>query len=230
MRKMRKMRNCAQLIFVARKMRKFAPTRKPVALETLVLTQWISKDERIRRTDRVYRSDYADWNRVGARGPLAHFGIGSYSCVELPGGATVTRSMTWPVSGRSVGLQMTYFQSPLSLSLRILLPSTGAHDHDHSLPLPVASCVPETAGRVEKIERWLTYHFSRTFTIVLVILINLYIKYILCCVVITGFSIVLNWALLDGLIDNIVYKRYFFFKICKFLKEILSFYILYIEI
>ena len=36
MRKMRKMRNCAQLIFVARKMRKFAPTRKPVALETLV--------------------------------------------------------------------------------------------------------------------------------------------------------------------------------------------------
>ena len=33
---MRKMRNCAQLIFVARKMRKFAPTRKPVALETLV--------------------------------------------------------------------------------------------------------------------------------------------------------------------------------------------------
>ena len=32
---MRKMRNCAQLIFVARKMRKFAPTRKPVALETL---------------------------------------------------------------------------------------------------------------------------------------------------------------------------------------------------
>ena len=37
MRKMRKMRNWAQLIFVARKMRKFAPTRKPVALETLVL-------------------------------------------------------------------------------------------------------------------------------------------------------------------------------------------------
>ena len=36
MRKMRKMWNCAQLIFVARKMRKFAPTRKPVALETLV--------------------------------------------------------------------------------------------------------------------------------------------------------------------------------------------------
>ena len=36
MRKMQKMRNCAQLIFVARKMRKFAPTRKPVALETLV--------------------------------------------------------------------------------------------------------------------------------------------------------------------------------------------------
>ena len=36
MRKMRKMRNWAQLIFVARKMRKFAPTRKPVALETLV--------------------------------------------------------------------------------------------------------------------------------------------------------------------------------------------------
>ena len=35
MRKMRKMRNCAQLSFVARKMRKFAPTRKPVALETL---------------------------------------------------------------------------------------------------------------------------------------------------------------------------------------------------
>ena len=32
---MRKMRNWAQLIFVARKMRKFAPTRKPVALETL---------------------------------------------------------------------------------------------------------------------------------------------------------------------------------------------------
>ena len=29
------MRNCAQLIFVARKMCKFAPTRKPVALETL---------------------------------------------------------------------------------------------------------------------------------------------------------------------------------------------------
>ena len=38
MRKMRKMRNCAQLIFVARKMRKFAPTRKPVALETLAET------------------------------------------------------------------------------------------------------------------------------------------------------------------------------------------------
>ena len=36
MRKMRKMRNCAQLIFVARKMRKFAPTRKPDALETLL--------------------------------------------------------------------------------------------------------------------------------------------------------------------------------------------------
>ena len=36
MRKMRKMRNWAQVIFVARKMRKFAPTRKPVALETLV--------------------------------------------------------------------------------------------------------------------------------------------------------------------------------------------------
>ena len=36
MRKMRKMRNCAQLIFVARKICKFAPTRKPVALETLV--------------------------------------------------------------------------------------------------------------------------------------------------------------------------------------------------
>ena len=36
---MRKMRNCAQLIFVARKMREFAPTRKPVALETLVLSQ-----------------------------------------------------------------------------------------------------------------------------------------------------------------------------------------------
>ena len=32
---MRKMRNCAQYFFVARKMRKFAPTRKPVALETL---------------------------------------------------------------------------------------------------------------------------------------------------------------------------------------------------
>ena len=32
---MRKMRNCTQLIFAARKMRKFAPTRKPVALETL---------------------------------------------------------------------------------------------------------------------------------------------------------------------------------------------------
>ena len=39
MRKMRKMRNCAQLIFVARKMCKFAPTRKPVALETLGVTQ-----------------------------------------------------------------------------------------------------------------------------------------------------------------------------------------------
>ena len=38
MRKMRKMRNCAQLIFDARKMRKFAPTRKPVALETLYKT------------------------------------------------------------------------------------------------------------------------------------------------------------------------------------------------
>ena len=37
MRKMRKMRISVQLIFVARKMRKFAPTRKPVALETLVL-------------------------------------------------------------------------------------------------------------------------------------------------------------------------------------------------
>ena len=36
MRKMRMMRNWAQLIFVARKMRKFAPRRKPVALETLV--------------------------------------------------------------------------------------------------------------------------------------------------------------------------------------------------
>ena len=35
---MRKMRNWAQLIFVALKMRKFAPTRKPVALETLILT------------------------------------------------------------------------------------------------------------------------------------------------------------------------------------------------
>ena len=35
MRKMRKMRNCTQLIFAARKMRKFAPTRKPVSLETL---------------------------------------------------------------------------------------------------------------------------------------------------------------------------------------------------
>ena len=35
---MRKMRNWAQLIFVARKMRKFAPTRKPVALETLLVT------------------------------------------------------------------------------------------------------------------------------------------------------------------------------------------------
>ena len=35
---MRKMRNCAQLIFAARKMRKFAPTRKPVALETLLKT------------------------------------------------------------------------------------------------------------------------------------------------------------------------------------------------
>ena len=39
MRKMRKMRNLAQLIFVARKMRKFVPTRKPVALETLDLIQ-----------------------------------------------------------------------------------------------------------------------------------------------------------------------------------------------
>ena len=36
MQKMRKMRNWAQLIFVARKIRKFAPTRKPVALETLI--------------------------------------------------------------------------------------------------------------------------------------------------------------------------------------------------
>ena len=36
MQKMRKMRNCAPLIFVAQKMRKFAPTRKSVALETLV--------------------------------------------------------------------------------------------------------------------------------------------------------------------------------------------------
>ena len=35
--RMRKMRNCAQLIFAARKMRKFAPTRKPVALETLIV-------------------------------------------------------------------------------------------------------------------------------------------------------------------------------------------------
>ena len=35
---MRKIRNCAQLIFVARKMRKFVPTRKPVALETLGTT------------------------------------------------------------------------------------------------------------------------------------------------------------------------------------------------
>ena len=35
MRKMRKMWNWAQLTFVARKMRKLAPTRKPVALETL---------------------------------------------------------------------------------------------------------------------------------------------------------------------------------------------------
>ena len=34
MRKMRKMRNYTQLIFVARKMRKFAPTRKPVELKT----------------------------------------------------------------------------------------------------------------------------------------------------------------------------------------------------
>ena len=32
---MRKMRNCVQLIFVARKMCKFAPTKKPVALKTL---------------------------------------------------------------------------------------------------------------------------------------------------------------------------------------------------
>ena len=36
MRKMRKMRNCAQLIFVSRKMREFAPTRKPVPSETLI--------------------------------------------------------------------------------------------------------------------------------------------------------------------------------------------------
>ena len=37
---MRKMRNWAQLVFVARKMRKFAPIRKPVALlETLILTK-----------------------------------------------------------------------------------------------------------------------------------------------------------------------------------------------
>ena len=39
MRKTRKLRNWAQLIVVARKMRKFAPTRKPVALETLLLTR-----------------------------------------------------------------------------------------------------------------------------------------------------------------------------------------------
>ena len=32
-----KMRNCAQYFFVARKMRKFAPTRKPVVLENLIL-------------------------------------------------------------------------------------------------------------------------------------------------------------------------------------------------
>ena len=32
MRKMRKMRNWAQLVFVARKMRNFAPTRKPVPM------------------------------------------------------------------------------------------------------------------------------------------------------------------------------------------------------
>ena len=37
----RKMRNCAQLIFVAREMREFAPSRKPVALETLVLSKVI---------------------------------------------------------------------------------------------------------------------------------------------------------------------------------------------
>ena len=36
MRKMWKIRNCTQLIFVVRKMRKFVPTRKPVALETLL--------------------------------------------------------------------------------------------------------------------------------------------------------------------------------------------------
>ena len=35
---MRKMRNSAQLIFVDGKMRKFSPTRKPVALEALVYT------------------------------------------------------------------------------------------------------------------------------------------------------------------------------------------------
>ena len=39
---MRKMRNWAQLIFVAQKMRKFAPTRKPVALETLLKSENIS--------------------------------------------------------------------------------------------------------------------------------------------------------------------------------------------
>ena len=38
MRKMRKMRYWAQLIFFARKIRKFAPTRKPIVLETLNLT------------------------------------------------------------------------------------------------------------------------------------------------------------------------------------------------
>ena len=76
MRKMRKMRNWAQLIFVARKMRKFAPTRKPVALETLVLVEnvkiwytehkWRPVRKRRRYVMLVTNSIFSFFNVVGS--------------------------------------------------------------------------------------------------------------------------------------------------------------------
>ena len=77
MRKMRKMRNWAQLIFVARKMRKFVPTRKPVALETLPETLVCYIVVRISVLQNVFKAKifqiFQEWRAVQLCTPPVHW-------------------------------------------------------------------------------------------------------------------------------------------------------------